>query len=294
MSTLNRIFRHIRWYYTHLWSDEKYVKDKFEHRLGYTLNLQNPKTFNEKLQWLKLYAHRSEYVTMADKFLVKEYVSRIIGEEYVVPYLGVWGNARDIDFDKLPNSFVLKCNHNSGGNVVCKDKSKLNIKKSVRFLNKCLKRGYFYQGRDKQYRDIQRKILAEVFLDDHREGELQDYKFWCFNGNPIYMYMTNKGTQIFENFYDMEFNPVAINHGFPRFKPEYAKPKEFELMRELAEKLSKGIPFVRVDFYDIDGHVYFGEYTFFDWGGFQPFSTYEQDLELGKLIKLNIHNDKMG
>lgn len=286
MGKLHKIFRRLRWYYSHLWSDEKYIKDKFKRCVGYDLNLQNPQTFNEKLQWLKLYAHRPEYVAMADKFLVKQLVSDLVGQEHVVPCIGVWENAKEIDFRNLPNSFVLKCNHSSGGNVICSDKSKLDIRKSIRFLNKNLRHGYFYQGRDKQYRDIKRRIIAEKFLDDHRIGELQDYKFWCFQGTPVYMYITNKGQEIYENFYDMGFNPVYINHGHPRAELEYSKPLGFELMKELARRLSKGLPFVRIDFYDIEGQVYFGEYTFFDWGGFQPFSSYEQDLQLGELIDI--------
>ena len=278
-------------YWGKMLPDKVYLEILCKRRLGYWINLKTPKTFNEKLQWLKLYNHKPQYVIMADKYLVKQYVKNIVGDYYVVPCLGVWDDANDIDFSKLPDKFVLKCNHNSGGGMcICKDKNTLNQDECRKALNEAKKLGYYYQGRDKQYRDINIKIIADTFLDDHREGELQDYKFWCFDGVPTFMYMTNKGQHIYENFYDMSFNPIEIQHGSPRMIPEYTKPAEFDEMKEIATKLSQGLPFVRVDFFDIDGHVYFGEFTFFDWGGLKAFNSYEMDLELGRYIHLPIEN----
>lgn len=250
------------------------------------MNWDNPQTFNEKLQWLKLYCHKPLYVTMADKYDVKKYVAERIGGEYVVPNLGVWNNVDEIDFNALPNQFVLKCTHDSGGNYICKDKSQMDVNQVKKWLSFRLSLDYYLPGRDKQYRDIPKKIIADIYLDDGTRTELRDYKWWCFDGKPVYMYYTNKGENIYENFYDMEYNPVDINHGFPRLLPEQPKPANFELMKDLAAKLSKNIPFVRVDFFDVGGHVYFGEFTFFDWGGLKPFKTYEMDLELGQLINL--------
>lgn len=267
-------------------NDERYISFLYIIKFHRRINLRNPQTFNEKLQWLKLYGHRPEYVIMADKYKVKQFVADRIGEEYVVPCLGVWERAEDIDFEGLPNQFALKCNHNSGGGrCICKDKSKLDLKKVRKDIAKGLKSNYYLPGRDKQYRDIEKRIIADTYLDDRTGNELRDYKFWCFDGVPVYMYCTCKGKYIYENFYDMDFNPVFINHGFPRLIPEIKKPQEFELMKELASKLSAGIPFVRVDFFDVDHHVYFGEFTFFDWGGFLPFCG-NWDEELGKLINL--------
>ena len=267
-------------------SDEIYLSFKYYYYFHKKLNLKNPQTFNEKMQWLKLYNHKPIYTIMADKYAVKKFVAEKIGIEYVVPCLGVWQNAEDIDFEKLPSQFVLKCNHNSGyGRCICKDKSKLNIQKVRSDIAKGLKEDYYIPGRDKQYRDIPRKIIADKYLDDHTGNELRDYKFWCFDGVPQFMYCTNKGEFIYENFYDMNFKPVEINHGYPRLKPEIEKPEEFELMKELASKLSQGIPFVRVDFFDVDHQVYFGEFTFFDWGGMKPFVG-SWDKELGKYITL--------
>lgn len=266
--------------------DKRYISFKYWTVFHKRLNWDNPQTFNEKLQWLKLYAHKSIYVTMADKYAVKKFVSDRIGEEYVVPLYGVWDNAKNIDFEALPNQFVLKCNHNSGqGRCVCSDKSKIDQEQVRKDIQEGLNSNYYLPGRDKQYRDIPKKIIAEKFLDDHTGTELRDYKFWCFNGEPVFMYCTNKGKSIYENFYDMDFNPVPINHGFPRLQPELGKPQEFELMKDLAKKLSKDIPFVRVDFFDIDHHVYFSEFTFFDWGGFKPFQD-GWDEKLGELITL--------
>lgn len=273
-------------YLNGLFDDETYLKIIFRLYNHYNLDLDNPQTFNQKLQWLKLYGHKPEYVTMADKYAVKQYIADLIGEEYVVPCLGVWESASDIDFGKLPNQFVLKCTHNSGkGRCICKDKSKIDIEQVRKNIAKGLKEDYFKPGRDKQYRDIPKKIIADKYLDDGMGSELRDYKWWCFDGVPTYMYCTNKGEHVYENFYDMEFNPVPIDHGFPRLQSEIEKPAEFELMKRLAAKLSKGIPFVRVDFFDVNHHVYFAEFTFFDWGGLQPFGG-SWDYELGKLIKL--------
>lgn len=266
--------------------DKLYLSILYYVSFGKHLNWKNPTTFNEKLQWLKLYKHKPIYTTMADKYAVKELVSSLIGSEYVVPNLGVWDSFDDIDFNSLPDQFVLKCTHDSGSRYICKDKEQLDRRKAKKILNKGLKTDYYLPGRDKQYRDIPRRIIADYFLEDNTGNELRDYKFWCFNGEPLYMYCTNKGDSIYENFYDMNFEPVLINHGFPRIQPELEKPKEFELMRDLAKKLSSNIPFVRVDFFDVNHHVYFGEFTFFDWGGWRPFLD-GWDEKLGKLIKIN-------
>lgn len=287
-----------RWIRRHLVRNDKlFISLIYKERFGREIDWENPKGFNEKLQWLKIFAHRPEYVTMADKYAVKKYVAERIGEQYVVPCLGVWERAEDIDFDVLPNQFALKCTHNSGrGRCICKDKTKLDMVQVRKEISEGLKENYYLPGRDKQYRDIPRKIIADQYLDDGTGSELRDYKWWCFDGTPKFMYYTNKGEHIYENFYDMDYNLVNINHGFPRLLPEQPKPANFELMRELATKLSQGIPFVRVDFFDVNGHVYFGEFTFFDWGGLKPFESWEMDLELGKLIKLPQkvkHNDSI-
>ena len=268
--------------------DKPYVKWIFKGKLGYKINLDKPVTFNEKLNWLKLYNRQPLYTQLADKFAVKSYVKGIIGEQYVVKNLGVWESFDEIDFDSLPNSFVLKCTHDSSGAIICRDKTVFDKESAKKRIEKTLSMNYFYACREWPYKNIPPRIIADEFLDDYSGKELNDYKFWCFDGVPTYMYCTVKTNRegIYENFYDMNFNPVKIDNGWPRRSEEFDKPASFEEMKKLAQTLSKGIPFVRVDFFYVDGKVYFGEFTFFDWGGMQPFGSYEQDLELGKLIQL--------
>lgn len=266
--------------------DDAYIKIIFKGKLGYSIDLKNPKTFNEKLNWCKLYNRNPLYTKLADKYSVKQIVADKIGRQYVVKNLGVWQHFDEIDFEKLPNRFVLKCTHDSSGVIVCKDLATFDYKAAREKLEFSLKMNYFYACREWPYKNIPPLIIADELLDDQTGKELQDYKFWCFNGEPKIMYITNKGAKVEENFYDMDFNILSINHGFPRTKPEYQRPKEFELMKELAAKLSVGIPFVRVDFFDVNGRVYFGEFTFFDWAGLGRFSDIKTDEYLGKLITL--------
>ena len=269
-----------------MWPDKLYLKVMFKLWIGKELDLYNPKTYNEKCQWLKLYNRQPIYTTMVDKYKVKEYVKSVIGEEYLVPCLGVWNKAEEIDFNDLPEQFVLKCNHDSSSVTIVKSKKDIDIPTVVKKLNKCIKTEYYYGAREWPYKDVEHVIFAEQYLDDKSGHELRDYKFWCFNGVPIYMYITNKGSVVKENFYDMDFNPVDINHGFYRTVPEYEKPEHFEEMKDLATLLSKNIPFVRVDFFCVNGHVYFSEFTFFDWGGTRRFIPEKTDIILGDLIKL--------
>jgi hypothetical protein len=268
------------------YGDEEYIRKLFKLGCGYEPNLDSPQTFNEKLAWLKLHHRKPVLTKMADKYEVKKLVAEIIGEQYVVPCYGVWNSFDEIDFDKLPNQFVLKATHDSGGVTICLDKSSFDIEGARIKLEKQLQRDFFWAGREWPYKNIPHRIIADQLLDDHSGRELRDYKFWCFNGKPTYMYITNKGKVVEEYFYDMDYNVVDINHGFPRTVPDYQKPEGFDTMKELAKKLSVGMPFVRVDFFQVDGKIYFGEFTFFDWGGDRAFATYKQDLELGQLIDL--------
>lgn len=266
-------------------SDAQYVKLKYRFCFKKKINLLSPKTFNEKLNWLKVYNHNSIYTIMADKYAVKQFVADKIGEEYVVKNYGVWKNWEDIDFSKLPNQFVIKCTHDSGGAFICRDKESFDFEKVGKQIRKNLKRNFYFASREWPYKNIPHRVIVDELLDDHTGTELRDYKFWCFNGTPTYMYCTIKGKNVYENFYDMDFNPVMIDHGFPRHQPEFEKPQKFELMKEFAYLLSEGIPFVRIDFFEVNGKVFFGEFTFFDWGGNRPFGG-DWDDKLGKLIVL--------
>lgn len=286
MNLIRRIINTFLYQTAPLWPDELYLRLRFFCFFGYLPNLKNPNTFNEKLNWLKLHYHNPVMPILADKYAVKDYVTDKIGKDYVVPCYGVWEHFDDIEFNSLPKRFILKTTGDSGGTYVCHDKSNINLQKARDILERGIAKNYYYYGREWAYKEIKPRIIAEYLLDDNSGHELTDYKFWCFDGNPLIMYITNKGSTIYENFYDMDFKPMNINHGFPRKTPEFDKPVDFEEMKSLARKLSKDLPFVRVDFFDVDGKVYFGEYTFYDWGGLQPFLSKEDDLNVGQYLKL--------
>lgn len=269
------------------YSDKEYIKKLYYLYTGHKLNLDKPQSFNEKLNWEKLYYCHPLMPKLVDKYDAKEYVAEKIGREYVVPNYGVWSSPDEINFDALPNQFVLKCTHNSGtGMFICRDKSKINIDNVKEGLRRGLKERFYMNAREWAYKHANPRIIADKFLDDHSGAEIQDYKFLCFNGTPKFVYLSIKGRNVYENYYDMDFKPVDINHSFPRRKPEFEKPRDFEKMKELAAKLSAGFPHVRIDFFDVDGHVYFAEFAFYDWAGIRPFKDYDMDLELGKLFVL--------
>lgn len=270
--------------------DKLYLKWLFRLRMGYKLNLDNPQTFSEKLQWLKLYNRKPEYTQMVDKVGAKEYVAKIIGEEYIIPTIGVWDSVDDIDFDKLPNQFVLKCTHDSGGIVICKDKSKLDIESARRILRKGLKRDFYSTSREWPYKDVKRRIIGEQYMVDESGYELKDYKFFCFDGEPKALYIaTDRGVEGEEtkfDFFDADFNHLPFVSGYPNANRKITKPQGFEEMKQLAAKLSQGQPHLRVDFYDINGKIYFGELTFFHMSGTTPFEPKEWDYTFGSWIKL--------
>ena len=264
----------------------------FPLRVGYKLNLDNPKTFNEKLQWLKLHNRKLIYTKMVDKVDAKEYVANIIGEEYIIPTLGVFDNVDDIDFEALPNQFVLKCTHDSGGIVVCDDKSQLNIEEAKRKLRRGLKMNYYHQNREWPYLNVKPRIIAEQYMVDESGYELKDYKFFCFDGKVELLFIaTDRGSKTEEtkfDFFDADFNHLPFTNGHPNATRAIAKPKGFEKMKEIAAKLSKDHPHLRVDLYDINGKIYFGELTFYHWSGMTPFVPIEWDYKLGEMIKLPI------
>lgn len=275
--------------YFNFLSDKKYLKLLYRLHMNEKLNLDQPQTFNEKLQWLKLYDRKPEYTKMVDKYKVREYIKEKIGEKYLIPLLGVWDSFEDIDFSNLPNQFVLKCTHDSGGLVICKNKNKFDIEKAKKKINKCLKRNFYYVGREWPYKNVNPKIIAEQYMEDIKEKDIKDYKLFCFNGRveTILVCSNRKGTYKNTDFYNKEWNKMP----FTRKTHENnikgnKKPLNLEKMIEISEILSKEIPFVRVDLYEINGKVYFGELTFFPSSGFEGFSPEEWDGKLGHLIKL--------
>ena len=260
--------------------DRKFLEWVFPLYTGYKLNLDNPKTYNEKLQWLKLYDHNPEYTKMVDKFGAKKYVASIIGEEHIIPTLAVYDRVEDIDFTKLPNQFVLKCTHDSGGVVICKDKSTFDKAAALNKLKKGLKQNFYWKNREWPYKNVKPRIIAEKFLTDGND-RLTDYKFFCFKGNAKAMFVSKDRSY---NYYDMEFNKLPFEWGVPNFINTIEKPEGWLEMISLAEKLSKSIPQLRVDFYYVEGKVLFGELTFFTGSGFDKFCPSEWDSIMGNWI----------
>ena len=270
--------------------DEQYLKIAFYARMHKKLDLNNPQTFSEKIQWLKLYDRKPEYTIMVDKFEVKKYVASKIGEEYIIPTLGVWDSFDEINFATLPEQFVLKCTHDSGGLVICTDKSELDIKAARKKINTSMQHNYFWGTREWPYKNVKPRIIAEQYMVDESGYELKDYKLFCFDGSSKAMFIASDrskpDTETKFDFYDMEFKHLPFTNGHPNASHEIKCPISFEKMKQLAEVLSKGIPHVRVDFYDINGTIYFGELTFAHWSGMVPFEPEEWDYKFGSWITL--------
>ena len=272
-------------------NDESYLKILYKFLLGKNLGLDNPQTFNEKLQWLKLYDRKDIYTTMVDKYEAKKYVANIIGKEYIIPTLGIYDNFDEIDFDKLPNQFVIKCTHDSGGLVIVKDKNNFNIKDAKKKINKYLKKNYYYSGREWPYKNVKPRIIVEKYMEDNKYHELRDYKVYAFNGECDYVMLCfdrfNDGPKFiyFDRKWNMikEFSKDGLKYG-DTIKVD--KPKNLDKMFRFAEILSKGIPFVRVDFYEVNGKLYFGELTFYPSSGFDNTRTIECQKYLDNKLKI--------
>lgn len=273
-------------------SDRTFIKWEYFSGMKKFPDLNNPKTYNEKLQWLKLNNIHPEYSKMVDKADAKEYVKDVLGEgaeQYIIPTLGIWNNFDEIDFNTLPNQFVLKTTHDSGGVVVVKDKASMNIKDVREKIERSLKNNFFFQHREYPYKHITPRILAEKFMVDESGTELKDYKFFCFNGEPKMLFVaTDRPFDTRFDFFDIEFNHLPFKQGHPLATKVISKPKGFSEMLELSRKLSKGFPHVRVDLYDINGHIYFGELTFFHFSGNVPFEPEEWDFKIGEWLRLPI------
>jgi len=267
--------------------DKLFLKIMFYVRMGKKLNLKHPKTYNEKLQWLKLHDRKPEYTDMVDKCCVKKYVAQQIGEEYIIPTLGVWEQFDDIDFDDLPNQFVLKCTHDSGGLVICRDKAKLDMEAARMKLQKSLSNNYYKHGREWPYKNVKPRIIAEKYMEDSKTQELRDYKFFAFDGEVKAVFIASDRYSDEEtkfDFFDSDFNHLPFTNGHPNADITPQKPMCFEKMKTLAAKLSVKLPQIRVDFYEVDGKVYFGEMTFFHWSGMKPFDPPEWDEIFGGWI----------
>ena len=270
--------------------DALYLKIMFRLKMGYCLDLKTPKTFNEKLQWLKLYNRKPEYTLMVDKFEAKRIATRILGKEYVIPTIGVWDKFDDIDFSLLPDSFVLKSTNGGGGGgvVICRDKNVFDKSSAAKRLNSSLKTSIYKHLKEWPYKNVKPRILAENFMVDE-SGELRDYKFYCFNGEPkVFLVASVRFSRhrTYFDYFDMDGNHLPFTQGGENNPVLPKLPSNFEKMKTIAQKLSQGIPHVRIDLYSVDEIVYFGEFTFFDSSGFEKFTPNEWDEKFGEWIKL--------
>lgn len=270
--------------------DEAFIKLYYRLRIHRPCNLENPKTFSEKLQWLKLHDHNPIYTDMVDKIEAKKIAASIIGEEHIIPTLGVWDSFDDIDFDALPEQFVLKCSHDSGGLVIVRDKSKLDKKAARKIIEKAMRCNFYYIGREWPYKNVKPRILAEQYLDPNTvDGDLYDYKLLRFtDGRLVMQAMTDRFTdgKLSKTFFDEEWHPLPASEGGQPTCPDLVCPEHFEQMKEMARKLGEGMPFVRVDFYESNGGLYFGELTFYPKSGFERFEPDEWDEKFGSWIDL--------
>ena len=258
-------------------------------------DLKDPKTYNEKLNWLKLHDHNPLYNTLVDKYEVKEYVAKRIGDQFIIPTLGVWNSFDEIDFDKLPEQFVLKCTHDSEGLVIVRDKSKLDKATAKQKIEAALKQNFYFIGREWPYKDIKPRVIAEQYMEDHVDGELRDYKFFCFDGEPKAMFVASDrvSDHVKFDYFDLDFQHLDIKQKYPHALVFPRKPDTFNQMIEFSKVLSKGFPHVRVDFYEVDGHLYFGELTFYHFSGFMPFEPDQWDRIFGDWIKLPQSNGEI-
>lgn len=270
--------------------DRLYLLVLYRLIMGYWMDFNNPKTYNEKLQWLKLNNRKAVYTQMVDKYEAKKYVADRIGEAHIIKTLGLWNSVDEIDFDKLPDRFVLKCTHDSGGIVICTDKNKLDINEAREKLRAGLKKNYYYQNREWPYKNVNPRIIGEEYMVDESGYELKDYKWFCFNGVPKALFVASDRTKKDEetkfDFFDENFNHLDLRNGHPNATHEIIKPKGFDEMKRLAAILSEDIPHLRVDFYDINGKIYFGELTFYHWSGMMPFEPKKWDEVFGDWLIL--------
>ncbi len=277
--------------------DKPYLTLKYYTVFRKIPNWKNPQTFSEKLQWLKIYDRNPKYTELVDKYAVKKYVTRAIGSEYVIPTFGVWNKAEEIEWEKLPNQFVLKTTHGGGneGVVICRDKSSFDKQKAIKLLNESLKTDLYVIWREWPYKNVPKRIIAEKYIEPNPEtNDLSDYKFFCFDGEVKGLFVAterqNPNEEVKFDFFDENYNHLPFRQGHDHAKVQPPKPKNFELMKRLAEKLSKGMPHVRVDLYDLGDRVLFGEMTFYHFSGLVKFEPEEWDKRFGDMLTLPCTN----
>ena len=274
-----------------LFSDKQYLDLTFKYRLGYKINWDNPQSYNEKLNWLKLYDHNPLYTQLVDKYSVKKYVEEKVGAKYVIPTIAVWNNPSEIDFDKLPDQFVLKTTHGGGneGVIICRDKNSFDRTVAIQKLNKAMKQDLYRISREWPYKNVEKRIICEPYIEDKKVGELRDYKFFCFDGVVKALFVATERQnreEPFFNFFDDNYNPLELKQGHPVSPKIPPMPDAFEEMKVVASKLSEGFPHVRVDLYEANGNVLFGELTFYHFGAITPFEPVDWDYKFGEWLKL--------
>lgn len=275
-------------------SDKLFLKCNYRWETGKSLDLQRPITFNEKLQWLKLNDRNPAYTCLVDKYCVREYVSKAIGEQYLIPLIALYNNTGEIEWDMLPDKFVLKCTHASGTNIICSNKTKLDVKNSVRKLNKWMRMNYFWRGREWPYKDVKPRIICEQYMVDESGVELKDYKIFCFNGEPKLIQVDHgRFSDHRRNLYDTSWNYLDATIKHRNFPNEYIKkPDKLEEMLQLAKTLAGDYPHVRVDFYSINQKLYFGELTFYHGSGHEEIKPDELGVQMGNWIKIPNESEK--
>lgn len=269
--------------------DKVYLKTAYKLRIHSNLSFKKIETFNEKMQWLKIYDRDPQYTDLVDKYEVRKYIAAKIGEEYLIPLIGVYDSFEQIDFENLPNSFVIKCTHDSGGVFICKNKNTIDRKLLKRKIRQRMRKNYYWGVREWPYKNIKPRIIIEKYMVDESGFELKDYKLMCFNQEVKCSFVCNDreskdGLKV--TFYDRDWNIMPFERHYPKNMHPIAEPNNYEKMIELAEELSKNICFLRVDFYEINSRIYFGELTFFPGSGFEEFSPEKYDLLLGSWLKL--------
>lgn len=285
-----KVVHYIFVYWPKLMTDKHYLSVMYRYAMGEEMDWSKPETFNQKLQWLKVHDHNPVYTTMVDKYAVKGFVSRAIGEEYIIPTLGVWEKFDDIDFDSLPTKFVLKCTHDSGGIIICRNKASFDKVNASKKIMRCLNRNFYYMGREWPYKNVPPRIIAEPLMEDDGEEDLKDYKLMCFGGKVKCSFVcTNRSEGLKVTFFNREWQKMPFERHYPASSVPILCPKNYDEMVYLAEKLAEGIPFVRVDFYEIKGKTYFGELTFYPGSGFEEFRPQKWDKILGSWIELPHH-----
>lgn len=278
-------------------NDKSFLNLTYWVHYGRFVNWEAPKGFNEKLQWLKVNNRNPEYSKLVDKCDVKEYVAGIIGEDYIIPTIGVWDKVEDVPFEELPEQYVIKCTHDSGSVSICKDKKTFNVSEVKKKLAKGLNSNLYFWGREWPYKNVRPRIIVEKLLKDNNNDDLKDYKLMCFNGKVKCSFVCSdrfNGEGLKVTFFDREWKKMPFWRRYPSASYEIPAPKSYHKMIELAERLSEGIPFVRVDFYEVDSRPYFGEMTFFPGNGVEEFNPVEWDYKLGSWINLPILNNSNG